>query len=106
MVANLEVNMKGKKALDKVYRRIDAAVSGSLGDSRVTDPFVPAEQSYTTAGKKKLSHRLESLQEFRLPLNLTDQLARYIREAPAQELARLSSSGFWRNYGMWTAMNC
>ena len=33
LVAELEVNVKGRRALDRVYRRIDAAVLGKLGDA-------------------------------------------------------------------------
>ena len=99
MVANLEVKMKGRKALDKVYRRIDATVGGSLGDSRVTDPFLPPN-SLSGKQEKALSRRLDALLKHQVPLKLTEKLARYIREAPAQELARIRPLALARRWNV------
>lgn len=88
LVAHIEVNIKGRKPLDRVYRRIDDVVSGKLKASTVTDPFVPVSSSVT-----KLRRRLENFRS-RFDGKVSDPkcLERFLdllAESPAQDLARI-----------------
>ncbi len=42
--ASVEVGVKTRRALDRVYRRIDAAVTGKLGSPAIADPFEDASR--------------------------------------------------------------
>ena len=44
MVATLEVTVKGKKNLNRVYSRIDQSVTGGLSASPTVDPFTDSER--------------------------------------------------------------
>src|SRR5207247_9342855 len=55
-VAAVEIGVKGRRNLDRVYRRIDAAVTGRLGNQALVDPFEEANRLST--GRR---HRLERL---------------------------------------------
>ena len=37
--AAVKVGVQGRRALDRIYRRIDAALSGKLGPNALVDPF-------------------------------------------------------------------
>lgn len=88
LIAHVEVNMKGRKPLDRVYRRIDDVVSGKLKASTVTDPFMPV-----TSSASKLRKKLENFRS-RFDGKVSDQncLERFLdllAECPAQDLARI-----------------
>jgi serine/threonine protein kinase len=88
LIAHIEVNIKGRKPLDRVYRRIDDVVSGKLKSSSVTDPFVA-----TSSAASKLRRKLENFRS-QFVGNVSDQncLERFLdllAESPAQDLARI-----------------
>ena len=88
LIAHIEVNIKGRKPLDRVYRRIDDVVSGKLKASTVTDPFTPVPSSAT-----KLRRKLDNFRS-RFEGKVSDQncLERFLdllAESPAQDLARI-----------------
>ena len=88
LIAHIEVNIKGHKPLDRVYRRIDDVVSGKLKASTVTDPFVPAASS-----ANKLRRKLENFRSrFEGKVSDPNCLERFLdllAESPAQDLARI-----------------
>ena len=85
-VAKIEVGVKSKRSLEQVYRRIDAVVSGELGQH--ADPFenVP---DLPTPRRKRLDTMLDELISEGVPSTIAEKLGEFIATAPAQELARI-----------------
>jgi class 3 adenylate cyclase len=97
MLARLEVSIKGKRNLDRVYRRIDDAVSGRLGGEPTIDPF--AQPKKLAAGRRqRLDERLGKLAERGVSQQVLACLAEFLRESPAQELARIRPLALARNF--------
>jgi class 3 adenylate cyclase len=86
MAARLEIGLKSRKALDKVYRHIDAVVSGELGT--LADPFEDAH-GLSADGSRKLEQRLQMAVERGAEPFVVERLGKYLAEAPMQELARI-----------------
>src|SRR5262249_24057688 len=86
MAARLEVGLKSRKALEKVYRHIDAALSGELGT--LADPFEDAHH-LSAEGGRKLEQRQRMVVERGAEPFVVERLAEYLAEAPLQELARI-----------------
>jgi len=59
-VAAIEVSLKGKRNLDRVYRRIDATLTGKLGKDRLTDPF-KEPKALPPVRRRRLEERLDQL---------------------------------------------
>jgi serine/threonine protein kinase len=84
--AKIEVGVKSRRALEQVYRRIDAALSGELGS--LGDPFedVPA----LPADKQRiLDTRLNRLIELGVEPFVVERFGEYLASAPVQQLARI-----------------
>ena len=84
--AKIEVGVKSRKALEQVYRRIDAALSGdlgSLGDPFEDVPDLPADK------QRKLDERLNRLIELGVEPFVVERFGEYLSSAPAQQLARI-----------------
>jgi serine/threonine protein kinase/class 3 adenylate cyclase len=97
--AALEIGRKGKKAVDRIYRRIDAAVLGRLGDVRLIDPFeppapLPAER------RKRLDRLLDRLVHHGIEPDVVQTMGEYVAEAPAQEIARIRPLALARRLGL------
>lgn len=88
LLAHIEVNLKGRKPLDRVYRRIDDVISGRLSATHAIDPFV---QNASAPGslRKKISTLRAQLVSKGLDHDCLDSLLDYLMQSPAQELARL-----------------
>jgi eukaryotic-like serine/threonine-protein kinase len=88
IVAAIEVGHKGRIAVDRVYRRIDAAVTGKLGNQKWADPFeLPGGLS--RAGRQKLQTLLDELGKCAVDAKIVEGLGDFLAEAPAQEVARI-----------------
>lgn len=98
-VATMEVRVKGKRNLDRVYRRIDHAVTGSLGSSTTVDPFRKSSK-LSSAKRHLLDQRLDRLAESGTDPVIVDCLGRFLSEAPAQELGRIRPVALARNFGV------
>ena len=98
-VATLEVSLKGKRNLDRVYGRIDKAVTGGLGKSPTLDPFTKS-MDLPAARKRQLEQRLDRLAAEKVDPAIVDCLGRYLREAPAQELGRIRPLALARNFSL------
>ena len=97
--AALEIGMKGKRAVDRIYRRIDAAVLGRLGDVRLIDPFeppapLPAER------RQRLDLLLDRLVHHGIEPDVAQNIGEYVAEAPAQEIARIRPLALARRLGL------
>ncbi|HVS39057.1 MAG TPA: protein kinase [Gemmataceae bacterium] len=87
-VAAVEVGVKGKRAVERVYRRIDAHVCGKLGRPETGDPFEPPA-GLNAAGRRRLDGLLEKLADWRIDPAVVESLGEFLRSAPPQEVARI-----------------
>ena len=84
--AKIEVGVKSRRALEQVYQRIDAALSGdlgSLGDPFEDVPDLPADK------QRKLESRLNRLVELGVEPFVVERFGEYLSSAPVQQLARI-----------------
>ncbi len=87
-VAALEVGLKGRRRVERVYRRIDAFLTGQLSGPDALDPFeTPAQLS--RGQRERLEQMLDRLAARRVPPPVIAALGEYLRFAPAQEAARI-----------------
>lgn len=87
-VAAMEVGLKGRRNLDRVYRRIDATLTGKLGKDRLTDPFQEAVP-LKPARQRRLEERLGELAGRGIDAEVVTKLGEFLRDAPSQELGRI-----------------
>jgi class 3 adenylate cyclase len=99
LVAAMEVGAKGRRAVERVYRRIDAYVTGKLGGPAASDPF---EQSAAPryAGRQRLERLLDRLIELRINPAVVEKLGEYLLHAPPQEVARVRPLALARRLGL------
>ncbi|UUO08860.1 protein kinase [Blastopirellula sp. J2-11] len=88
MIAYIEVHLKGRKPLDRVYRRINEMVTGRLRGSAATDPYESAPKISRTLHKKLDTVRARLAEDMSDTTSL-DHLLEFLAESPAQELARI-----------------
>jgi eukaryotic-like serine/threonine-protein kinase len=88
LIAAVEVGVKGKRALERVYRRIDCYAGGKLGAPETSDPFEPA-LPMKPAGRRRLEGLLNRLIELRLDPAVVEKLGDFLSHAPPQEVARI-----------------
>jgi serine/threonine protein kinase/class 3 adenylate cyclase len=86
--AAVEVGLKGRRALDRIYRRIDAALTGKLGNPALVDPFEPPAP-LSAGRRRRLEELLDGLGKHGLDPALVERLGTFLAEAPAQEVARI-----------------
>ena len=99
LLAHLEVNVKGRKALDRVYERIDAVASGRLRGSLAIDPFEPPTK-LGKSSRRRLDARRERLQSTAVDVDCEQRLVQFIVDSPSQELARIRPHEFARRMGV------
>jgi serine/threonine protein kinase/class 3 adenylate cyclase len=87
-VAAIEVSLKGKRNLDRVYRRIDATLTGKLGKDRLTDPF-EEPKALPPVRQRRLEERLDQLIAHGIDAEFAAKFGEFLRATPAQELARI-----------------
>ncbi|WDI43008.1 protein kinase domain-containing protein [Bremerella sp. P1] len=88
VLAYVEVTVKGRKPLDKVYRRINEMVMGRLQGGAATDAYSPPGKISTTS-QKRLNAIREKLIEDKVDTDCLQALLDYIIQAPPQKLARI-----------------
>jgi serine/threonine protein kinase/class 3 adenylate cyclase len=98
-VAAVEAGIRGKRSLERVYRRIDAFLTGKLGSRALADPFedppaLPAEQ------KRRLDLLLERLCTLGAEPAVVERLGEFLAHAPAQEVARIRPLALARRLGL------
>ena len=97
--AALEIGLKGRKAVDRIYRRMDAAVLGRLGDPGLVDPFEPPAQ-LPKDRRRRLDLLLDRLVHHGVEPDVAQSLGEYVAEAPAQEIARIRPLALARRLGL------
>ncbi len=88
IVGAVEVNAKGKRAVERVYRRIDAYACGKLGRPEASDPFEPTP-GLKPAGRRRLEQLLDRLIELRLDPAVVEKLGEFLLYGAPQEVARI-----------------
>jgi serine/threonine protein kinase/class 3 adenylate cyclase len=98
-VAAVEVNIKGRRAVERVYRRIDAALTGKLGGHGLADPFTePARLSGKQ--RRRLEQLLGRLNACGIDPGVVERLGDYLAVAPPQEVARIRPLALARRLGL------
>ncbi len=95
-VMHLEVGIRGRMALDRVYRRIDRSVRGSVvpgvtDHGHVGNECDPFEAAASPAGlrRHRLQAGLEGLKARDVSPVLVDRLGEFLAEGSPQEVARI-----------------
>lgn len=97
-VASLKVGRDSKKALERVYRRIDAALTGRLGPG-ASDPFEePAPMA--PAKRRRLDRLLDALGRRGLNPSVVERFGDYLASAPASDVARIRPLALARRLGL------
>ncbi|MCI0464843.1 MAG: protein kinase [Gemmataceae bacterium] len=87
-LAAVQIGIKGRRDVERVYRRMDAALTGKLGSRALVDPFEdPAGLS--GARRRRLERLLDKLVERGMDPGVVERLGDFVAEAPAQEVARI-----------------
>jgi serine/threonine protein kinase/class 3 adenylate cyclase len=88
LMAHLQVARSGRRALEKVYRRIDAAVHGRLGSPAIVDPFEDAVK-LADPRKARLEQALDRLEQLQVEPAVIERLGQFLEQAPDPEVARI-----------------
>ncbi len=88
-----------KKDLERVYRRIDAAVTGRLGRGLALDPFEPPP-ALPEARRRRLDERLAMLVDRGVNPEIVERLGQFLVESPDPELARIRPIALARRLGL------
>jgi serine/threonine protein kinase/class 3 adenylate cyclase len=88
MAVAVEVGFRARRAFDRIYRRIDAALTGKLGKHAVIDPFEPPSR-LAGGRRRRLDVLLDRLTARGLDATVVERLGTFLAEAPAPEVARI-----------------
>jgi serine/threonine protein kinase len=99
LLARIEVNLKGRRALDRIYNRIDMVAGGRLQGSPALDPFEPPAR-VRGAAAKRFGVRGELLQQAGVAADCSQLLVQFLKESPAQELARIRPVALAKRLGV------
>ncbi len=86
LVAKMEVDVKAKKSLDKVYSRIDRVISSS--NDRFADPFRTMNVP-NRSRRRRMQERLDRLLNEPIDGAIAACLVEHLSSAPSQEVARM-----------------
>jgi serine/threonine protein kinase/class 3 adenylate cyclase len=88
LVAAMEVGVKGRRIVERVYRRIDAYVTSQLQRAPGADPFEkPA--SLSRARQRRLDPLLDRLVRCQVDPHVVERLGDFLAHASPQEVARI-----------------
>jgi serine/threonine protein kinase/class 3 adenylate cyclase len=99
LVAAVEVNIKGRRQVERVYRRIDDLVCGRLGDAACADPF-EAPGPLPAAQRRRLDGLLHQLVTAGVDPALALRLGEFLERAAPQEVARIRPLVLARHLGL------
>src|SRR5262249_11902438 len=78
-VAAVEVGIRARRSLERVYRRIDAALTGKLGRQSVVDPF-EEPVGLSSAGRGRLERLLDQLIDHGVAADVVEKLGDFLAE--------------------------
>jgi len=99
LAAAFEIGVKARRAVERVYARIDAALSGRLGNPAKVDAFEPAER-IGSSRRNRLEMLLDQLSHCGLDPQVVLKLGEYLVDASAQELVRIRPLEFARRFSL------
>ena len=99
MLAKMEVSIKGKRHLDRIYRRIDNTVAGRISVSQVTDAF-QEPPSLKRVQRQRLEQRLDQLAATGVGHEILDTFRDLLTNAAGQEVARIRPYALARRFGL------
>jgi serine/threonine protein kinase len=99
LLAFIEVKLKGRRALDRIYPRIDRVASGRLRGSPALDPFEPPAVLKKSV-RERFEVRAERMQHAGADPECAERLVQFLQESPAQELARIRPIALARRLGV------
>jgi serine/threonine protein kinase/class 3 adenylate cyclase len=88
-----------KRDLERVYRRIDAAITGKLGHSPTLDPFEPPSE-LPDIQQRRLDGLVARLVELGVEETVAQRLGEYVATTPAPELSRIRPIALARRLGL------
>jgi serine/threonine protein kinase/class 3 adenylate cyclase len=97
VIAAIEVGIKGRRQLERVYRRIDDFASGRLGEG--ADPFEPPPP-VPSAARRRLEGLLHQLVAAGVEADLAWRLGEFLEKAPVQDVARIRPLVLARRLGL------
>jgi serine/threonine protein kinase/class 3 adenylate cyclase len=98
-LAAVEVGLKGRRSVERVYLRIDAALTGKLGSQGLADPF--EEPAVLSSGaRQRLDHLLGRLNECGVDPQVVERFGDFLALAPAPEVARIRPLALARRLGL------
>jgi serine/threonine protein kinase/class 3 adenylate cyclase len=98
-VAAVEVGLKGRRIVERVYRRIDAFVTGQLGDPTIADPFEKTA-GLSQGRRRRLNSLLDKLIDRQVEPAVAERLGEFLLQASDQEVARIRPLALARRLGL------
>jgi serine/threonine protein kinase/class 3 adenylate cyclase len=98
-LARVKLGNQGHKSMDRVYRRIDAALTGKLGRDPLIDPFEPPPAP-SKGQQRRLDGLLGTLAARGIEPLVIERLGDFLALAPPQELARIRPLALARRLGL------
>lgn len=86
LVAAIEIGLKAKRALSRIYDRIDRVASGT--DGTFADPFESGSR-LSPAKQRSLDRLLDRLVQLKCNATVVERLGEYLAHAPDQEVSRI-----------------
>jgi eukaryotic-like serine/threonine-protein kinase len=99
MIAAFEIGTRGRKGIERVYRRIDAALTGKLGRDPTIDPF-EAPEPLSGERRRRLERWLDALGSKGFDPMVVERLGDFLELAPSQEVARIRPLALARRLGV------
>ncbi len=98
-IAAVELGTRARKNIDRVYRRIDATLSGKLGRDPTIDPF-EAPEPLSGERRRRLERWLDKLGSRGFDPMVVERFGDFLELAPAQEVARIRPLALARRLGV------
>ncbi|MDR3638925.1 MAG: protein kinase [Isosphaeraceae bacterium] len=98
-LAHVKLGKQARRSMDQVYRRIDAALTGKLGDTALADPF-EAPPALSDRRRQRLEQWLAALGRHGIEPSAVERLGDFLALAPAQEVARIRPIALARRLGL------
>jgi serine/threonine protein kinase/class 3 adenylate cyclase len=87
-LAVVEIGVRGRRTVERIYRRIDAAACGKLPGRGLADPF-EEPPAVSRRRRRRLDALLDRLRDAGIEPLVVERLGDFLALAPAQEVARI-----------------
>jgi serine/threonine protein kinase/class 3 adenylate cyclase len=99
LMAHLKIGRQGRRSMDRVYRRIDAALAGAMGYDPLVDPFEPPPP-LSREQARRIERWIESLEQHGVDPLTAERIGDFLTLAPAPEVARIRPIALARRLGL------